>query len=289
MPYPLFAILQSFEALWSSLPQLFNATLVLLIFIGVGYAAGWLVKRGFRRAGFPVTYQGFFLKLIRWAFGITGFLLALKVLGFEGIATSILAGGGVTAIILGFAFRDIGENILAGFFLAFSRPFNISDLIRSEGLEGRVKSVDLRHTHIRTADGCDIFIPSAQIFTKPLMNYTRDGLRRANFVIGIDYRDDTARAVALLLQTVKQNRDIIGEPPPRVRISGFMPGYVELDVSFWINTYEQESMLSSLKTAVMNACRRELIEADFTVSSEVSTAVTTPPLTVDLRNRPPES
>ena len=100
-------------------------------------------------------------ELSLWIAAFVGALLALKVMGFEGVAAGMLAGGGATAIVFGFAFRQIGENLLAGLFLVFSRPFRIGDLIQSGGLpEGTVEALDLRNTHIRTTDGRDIFIPN---------------------------------------------------------------------------------------------------------------------------------
>ena len=68
-----------------------------------------------------------------------GILLAVNVLGFERVFFGLLAGGGIVAVILGFAFREIGENFLAGFFLAFSRPFNVGDLIQTGDFLGVVK------------------------------------------------------------------------------------------------------------------------------------------------------
>ncbi len=269
-------------SLWAALPTLLYALLFFIVFIIIGHFVAAVVKRGFQRASFSVAYQSFFLKIVRWVFGIAGFLVALKILGFSGIATSILAGGGVTAIVLGFAFKDIGENILAGFFLAFSRPFNVGDLIRSEDLEGRVQNVDLRHTHIRTGDGCDIYIPSSQIFKMPLMNFTRDGLRRASFTIGIDYADDAEQALNLLQQTVENIDQIIEEPPPKANIAAFTPNYVEINITFWINTFKQEKLLADLRTEAMNACRLALLKNEFTVSSSVSTALTMAPLTVNV-------
>lgn len=258
---------------WEFLPLLLYAFVAFIFFLLLGYAVAGGVKRALQIRNFSSTYESFFLKIIRWVFGIIGFLISLKIIGFTGVATSILAGGGVTAIILGFAFRDIGENILAGFFLAFSRPFKLSDLIRSEDLEGRVQNVDLRHTHIRTAEGCDIFIPNAQILTKPLHNFTRDGFRRTDFTIGIDYADDIPKAIKLINQKLQHVNELLSDPPPEAIISGFNPSYVELNIAFWINTHKQELMLNSIRTEAMEICRKTLLQEGFTFSSSVTTAV----------------
>lgn len=259
-------------------PSLIYAFLILLAFIILGKLVALAIEKGLNRGNFSKTYQSFFLKIIRWVFYFLGFLMALNTLGFKSVAASILAGGGITAVVLGFAFREIGENILAGFFLAFSRPFNIGDLI----LQGRVKGVELRHTHIRTADGCDIFIPSSQIFNSPLFNYTKDGLRRAGFTIGIDYHDDVQQAVTILQNVISNVEEILQDPEPAVSISGFTPAYVEVQIYFWINAFDQENSLSKIRTSTMEACRRELVKHEFTFSSGVTTALEMDHLNVKL-------
>ena len=149
---------------------------------------------------------------------------------------------------------------------------------------GRVQLIELRHTHVRTGDGCDVFIPSAQLFTKPLHNYTIDGLRRGSFTVGIDYGDDPNHATEVLLKTVKSVKKVLKKPAPSVVIKGFDPDFVELQVSFWINVRDQESGLPAIRTNVMNKCRQALIEHEFTFSADVSTAVELAPVRVNVEN-----
>ena len=141
-----------------------------------------------------------------------GLVLALQILGLTAMAASLLATGGIVAIVFGFAFREIGENLLAGIFLAISRSFEVGDLIESNDLRGIVRDIDLRQVHVRTPDGRDIFIPSAQIFKNPLVNFTRDHLRRAQFTIGIDYRDDPERARHILATAVAEHEAVLERP-----------------------------------------------------------------------------
>jgi small conductance mechanosensitive channel len=68
-----------------------------------------------------------------WPF-FFGFIIFLNLIGYSTLAASLVAGGGLTAVMLGFAFKDIGENFIAGFFLAYSRPFNTNDVIESGGI-----------------------------------------------------------------------------------------------------------------------------------------------------------
>lgn len=255
------------------IPEIIFAIVTLAIFHFLGHGLRLAYRRVLKRRRLSSAHITFFGKLIYGIVLLVGILLALNIIGLYGLAGSILASGGITAIALGFAFRDIGENLMAGFFLAFSRPFNPGDLIDSEGLVGRVKTIELRHTHIRTEEGCDVFIPSGQIFKKPLKNYTRDGLQRANFTIGIDYGDDAEKACALLTERINKIDIVLDDPPASVQIQGFTPTYVELAVYFWINAMNPEISLPAKKTKVMQQCRLALMEEKFTFSSGVTTAL----------------
>lgn len=278
------ALLFEYERLIAFLPRLLIAIIVVFIIYTIGkwFAKG--VVRFLKRSSIPETYHEYFGKLIRIIGAFVAFVVFLNLIGYQTLAASLLAGGGLTAVMLGFAFKDIGENFLAGFFLAFSRPFTTDDVIETDGILGQVKSIQLRHTHIRTGDGCDVFVPSAQLFTKPLHNYTLDGLRRGSFTVGIDYGDDAEKAAELLLDTTKATDGVLDTPKASVQIKGFDPNFVELQVFFWIRAKNQEASLSVVKTRAMNNCRKVLINQNFTVSSNVTTALDVNPVEVLLRN-----
>ncbi|MDX1643696.1 MAG: mechanosensitive ion channel, partial [Thermoanaerobaculia bacterium] len=159
--------------------------------------------------------------------------------------------------------------------------------IESNDLRGVVRDIDLRQVHIRTPDGRDIFIPSAQIFKNPLVNFTRDHLRRAQFTIGIDYRDDPERARHILATAVAEHEAVLERPPATIEIEGFYSSTVDLGVYFWVRT--DRSDLIETRSAVMAAARSALAEAGFTFASEVSTGVDVAPLTVKMHSDDEES
>ncbi|MBT8136067.1 MAG: mechanosensitive ion channel [Gammaproteobacteria bacterium] len=262
------------QALVTAAPRVVFALLVLTAF----WIAGRLIARAVTtlldRSDLAETHLSFFRRVIVWLFVLIGFAVALDIIGLSGVAGGLLAGGGITAVVLGFAFREIGENFLAGFFLAFSRPFNLGDLIQSDGLEGTVRDVSLRSTHIRSADGRDIFIPSSHIFKNPLVNFTRDGLRRHNFRIGIAYQEDTDAACALIEKTILESGLSLETPAPFAGINEFTPNYIELIVRFWVDAFDPAPNVASQRAEIMARCRRTLLASGYTLSADVSQNVT---------------
>jgi len=257
--------------------------LVVVYMVGKGVASG--VLQILKRSSFPSTYHSFFSKLIKGVALFLGVILFLNLIGYGTLAASLLAGGGLTAVMLGFAFKDIGENFLAGFFLVFSRPFNKNDVIETDGITGTVKEIQLRHTHIRTAEGCDVFVPSAQLFTKPLFNYTLDGLRRGSFTVGIDYSNDAEKAIEILLEITNTTTGVLDEPKSGVSVSSLLPSYIELSITFWINAKDQEHGLAIVRSRLMNRIKNALRDHGFTLSSDVTTALTMETLDVSVSQK----
>lgn len=254
------------------LPNLVVAFGVLVLFTFIGWLLGRLVRLALIRRGDRI-HAALLGRMPTWIFAAVGLIVATDYLGLEGLATGLLAGGGATAIILGFAFREVGENFLAGIFLVFSRPFRVGDLIQSGELsEGSVKSVDLRNTHIRTTDGRDIFIPNAHVFNRPLVNFTRDGLRRPTFTVGVDYHDPIEEVRAAILEAVCRVEGVLKSPAPRVNIIQFPSAYVLLEVTIWIDTFSGTDFAQA-RTAAMEACRRAIIDNNWTISADSRTAV----------------
>ncbi|MGB5753907.1 MAG: mechanosensitive ion channel domain-containing protein [Thermoanaerobaculia bacterium] len=115
--------------------------------------------------------------------------------------------------------------------LAFSRPFKVDDIIQSRDFKGTVRGIEMRHTHIRTADGRDIFLPNSQIINNPLTNFTRDGLLRPVFTVGIDYADNARVACGLLRKAAQGVPGVAAKPPASAVIAGLDSSWVQLEVA----------------------------------------------------------
>src|SRR5690606_29921458 len=135
----------------------------------------------------------------------------LKVLNLDSTIMAALGAAGILGIGLAFAFQDMAANFISGIFLAFSKPFKVDDLIRSNDIEGFVIEVKLRDTYIRTHQGHIISIPNRLLFQNPLTNYTRYGKRRADITGGVSYGEDLRRVREVALEALKHVPNVIAE------------------------------------------------------------------------------
>nr|WP_260393620.1 mechanosensitive ion channel family protein [Ornithobacterium rhinotracheale] len=178
----------------SNLPSIFVGVLIVIL----GYLLAKIItsfyqKRFLKKANDPLMAK-FLSRTVQLVLFLISAMLALEVAGLKSVANTILGAAGGIALILGFAFQDIGKNFLAGIILAFNRPFNINDSIQIDSHFGSVQAMNFRYTHIKTSDGRDIFIPNSDVLTKPVENYTIDGFYRMDFIVGIGYEDDIDQA-----------------------------------------------------------------------------------------------
>ena len=280
-------VLGSLRADWQTFlnysPRLIYAAIVLIIASLAAGAFSRLVGNVMRRSQRLQQQERYVRRLVLWTIQLIGVMFALGVMGFKGVATSMLATGGVVAIVLGFAFREIGENLLAGIFLNFSRPFEVGDLIKSGELTGTVRAIDVRSVHIRTADACDVFVPSAKIFKEELYNYTRDGMRRPGFCIGVAYHDEPEAVVSLLQNTIRQVEDVLPEPRAYVSIKEFADNWIVYELFFWVDITTSRRDLVGVTNDVMTQCWRVLRDAGMTFSTDVTSLLeikSAPALTV---------
>ena len=182
----------------------------------------------------------FLSRLTRWSLITIGFVLAFKIMGMADIAGGLVAGAGLSAFIIGFAFKDIGENFLAGVLLAFNRPFQVGHTIESSDAIGNVVSLDLRNTHIKTFDGKDIFIPNSAIIKNPLINYTIDGYLRQEFTISIDYNSDIEQVSTIILQTLSSIPGVLkDQKSPEVTVDNLDSSSIVLKVYYWLDTFDK--------------------------------------------------
>ncbi len=227
------------------LPKIITGIIVILLFIILGKLFYIFVGKRIQKKWKDSIISNFISEATKWSFYIFGLIIALNIVGFGGIASSLIAGAGISAIIFGFAFKDIGENFLAGIILALKRPFEIGDIIEVDGYKGNVEDLDLRVTHLRNFEGKDIYIPNSSIINNTLVNYTKDGNLRVNFMIGIAPECNIHKTRSLIIEYLTQNKQILQTPNPNVIVQELGEFTTDLQVLFWVDILANKKLPDS--------------------------------------------
>lgn len=258
------------ELVWERIENIVRDTLAALPALLVGLlvvALFALLARGLRLLVRRVTGQrrrtrNLGLVLGRLAEGcmlIFGLLVAVTIVVPGFTPANLIGALGIGGIAVGFAFRDIFQNFLAGILLLLTEPFGIGDQIVFQGYEGTVEDIQSRATMIRTYDGRRIVIPNAELFTNSVTVNTAFPQRRIEHEIGIGYGDDPALARRAILEALARVEGVLTEPAPDVLLIGFASSSVTLRLRWWIHPPHRADALE-VQDRVLTAIKAALLE-----------------------------
>lgn len=259
-----------YDTLVKWVPGLLIGLTVFIVVMLIARGLRVLLNRYLEKRTEQVLIAHFFVRMIYILMIIFGIVIALDAGGLDGAATKLMAGAGVSAIILGFAFKDIGENFLAGILLAFKRPFRIGDLVEVQSTIGRITGLNLRETLVKTLDGKDVFVPNSMIIKNPIVNYTLDGYFRDSFIIGLDYGEDIPKTIDLIHNAIVGLNNGLGTgKEPQIVVKELGTSTLNLEVHFWLVTDQPEFNIPGLRTVVITAVLDTLAKAKIYLPASV--------------------
>lgn len=140
---------------------------------------------------------------------------------------------GVGGIAIGFAFKDIFQNLLAGILLLLRHPFRVGDEITTGAFTGTVEAIETRATFIRTYDGRRVIIPNGDVYTKPVTVISAYDMLRSEYDVGIGYGDDLAQAKAIALDAIRTVDGVLADPAPDVLVWELGESSKNIRIRWW--------------------------------------------------------
>ncbi len=233
--------------------------LVALVLFAAVFAVAWAVERSFRswankhdRSNLGAVLGSF----VKWIILLLGGLLALTIVIPSLNPGDLLAGLGIGSVAIGFAFKDILQNWLAGLLILIQRPFSVGDQIVVNGYEGTVDWIETRATIITTYDGRRAIIPNADVYSNAVTVNTAHETRRSQYDVGIGYGDSIEEARRVILAAVTEVGGVNAEPKPEVLVWDLGASTVNLRVRWWTASkrtdvvHVQAAVLEKIKAAL---------------------------------------
>lgn len=243
------------------IPRLALALLILTLAVIV---ARWLsrwVRAGINRVSSNQSLATLTGSVFRVMIVAMGVFMALGILGLEKTVTSLLAGAGVIALAVGFAFQDLTANFISGTMIALARPVQVGDTIETNGFTGKVLNIRIRSILLDNGQGQTVEIPSKDVFQKPIINHSRNGLRRIEVLSGVSYIDDLTKAKQVAQEAVKGLPFIAKGQSVELHYRAFADTNIQFTLWFWIDplTTNAAAAQSEAIIAIRNAFNRHQI------------------------------
>lgn len=173
-------------------------------------------------------------RMAQWVMILVGLLLSITIAFPSFTPANLISALGITGIAIGFAFKDIFENFLAGVLILVSEPFRIDDQIVFGAFEGTVETIETRATMIRTYDGRLVVIPNADLFKGSFIVNTAFPARRLEYDVTIGNGDDISAAKAVMLGVLAGLPGIEKSPAPDALVIEYADYGVKIRIRWWI-------------------------------------------------------
>lgn len=245
------------EGFFALLPNLVLALLVFALFFILGKAFRSLVRRATRRHRQARNLGLVLGRLTQGVIVLVGLFVALSILIPTFKAGDLVQLLGISGVAIGFAFRDILQNFLAGILILLTEPFQINDQIAFKGFEGTVEDIQTRASTIRTYDGRRVVIPNAELFTNSVTVNTAFEHRRLEYDVGIGYGDDIEQARSLILEAVLSVDEVLHDPAPDVLVMELADSTVNIRARWWIRPPRRADDLAA-RDQVLTAIKNQL-------------------------------
>lgn len=198
------------------------------------------VKRLLRARHIDDTVSDFLATLVRY--GVIAFTL-IAALGRVGVQTaSVIAVLGAAGLAVGLALQGSLSNLAAGVLLVTLRPFRTGEFVDLGGVMGTVLSVQIFSTTLRTGDGKIVVVPNSKIISGNIVNFSREPVRRNEFIIGVAYDADVDQVLTLLREVVDADSRVLQEKGVQIGLNEMAASSLNFVVRCWSNSSDLQNV-----------------------------------------------
>ncbi len=252
------------QAVTEKLVRLVAATPLLVIAFAIVLLAAWIGRGLSRRMRWMARVhsnnpymEALLRRTVQGAITLIGILVALDLLGASSLVGAVLGSAGVIGLVLGFAFKDIAENYIAGILLSLRRPFAPGDHVVVDRVhEGKVVALTSRTTLLMTLDGNQVALPNALVFRSVVLNYSENPKRRFDFIVPLDPGASVGDALKFGLERLRGIKGVLEDPQPNALIVEYLHDQLKAQFLGWVD--QRENSVPRVRSEAMRAVKSAL-------------------------------
>ncbi len=239
--------------------------LVVVLILVVAYVAARVARRALASAmershlSPSPLFQQFVKNAASKLIWLVAFIVALGNLGVD--TAALIAGLGVSGLVLGFALQDSLSNFASGMLILLYEPFDVGDFVELDGTIGKVADLTLVSTILTTPDNKTVTFPNSKVWGNPIVNFTVTGTRRIDLVVGVAYDADIDQVMEIFFDVLDDNEDVLEDPEPVVMMGELGDSSVDFFVRGWVST----DVFWPVRSDLLRTIKYRLDEADVTI------------------------
>jgi small conductance mechanosensitive channel len=211
-----------------------GAILVFVVGRWIAQLLSNFVTKALAKAKLDETLTKFVSHLCYIALLIFVIIAAVGTLGIPIVQFSVVVGAAGLAI--GLALQGSLANFASGVLMLIFKPFKVGDFVEMAGAKGTVKEIQIFNTVLASPDNVRVIIPNAQATSGSILNYSVNGTRRVDLVVGVSYKDDLKKAQKVIEQVLADDDRVLTEPAAKVAVSGLGDSSVNFVIRPWVKS-----------------------------------------------------
>lgn len=225
-------------------PRLISAAIIFFIGLWVIRLINRLIKRIMIKRELDPTLSKFLADIMLWAMRI---LLGVTVISRLGIETSsFVAILGAMGLAIGLSLQGSLSNFAGGMLIIMFKPFRVGDTIEAQNVIGTVSEIQIFVTKLITGNNQTIFVPNGALSNGTIINYSMEGLRRADLTFSVSYETDIKQVRSILLEVLRKNKKVLDKPEPAIVIRDLTDSAINVAVRAWSATADYGDMVAEV-------------------------------------------
>lgn len=232
--------------------QVMLASVILIVgFFLAGFFRRRIIRLAERSRHFDKTMGGFLANIVRYGLLALTIIFVLQNFGFQ--TASLIALLGAAGLAIGLALQGVLSGVASGVMLVVFRPIKVGDFVSVNGVMGTVKDISIFTTELATLDNVQIIMPNTSVWSSTITNYSVYDRRRAEWIFGVAYGADLAKAEQIIKDTILGDPRSLTDPEPFIQVNNLGDFSVDFLVRVWVPAAEYFQYQADMKRLVKEA------------------------------------
>ncbi|MES2574530.1 MAG: mechanosensitive ion channel domain-containing protein [Bacteroidota bacterium] len=223
-------------------PRLISAFLILFVGLYAIRVVNRLIRRIMIKRELDPTLTKFLADFLLWALRVLLFVTFISKLGIE--TSSFVAILGAMGLAVGLSLQGSLSNFAGGMLIILFKPFKVGDTIEAQGITGTVSEIQIFVTKLINGNNQTIFVPNGSLSNGTIINYSLEGIRRADLTLAISYDTDIKKAKDLITAVLNNNPKVLKSPEAEVSVKLLTDSSIQLAVRPWATNADFGSVSS---------------------------------------------
>lgn len=236
-----------------------------LVILAIAIALTRLVRKSFKKLQSMHKISSIFGTLMRKVLNaIIWIVAAVFILQDFGVdLTPVIAGLGISGVVLGFALQETIASFFSGFIIAVKRPFEIGDYVSIGGTEGTVKTMDIMGVSLATGDNKLITMSNKNVWGSVIINSSALDKRRIDMIVPVAYDTDLVKAKDVISSVILSYPEVLKDPEAKIEVHTLADSSINFIVRPWVANADYWTVYWRFQKEIVDAFRANGIEIPY--------------------------